>query len=189
MGKGISKNVSLKKFWQDLEISGVFFISRSLVFARFGFTFLSLETFYQGVSDSDFLLQYWTKVLGTVLQYSYFYVISRLPLKTVHHFRNFQQFPLPPPCTKLKLGKNSGYTRPTLFVGWGEGLDLYELQNAPEMQSDVRLLSMIVGSRRLGNSRIFRFATTYIIYIWQVHLFDSARGGHFIKAVRCHTNK
>ena len=30
--------------------------------------------------------------------------------------------------------KNSGYTRPTLFVGWGEGLDLCELENAPEMQ-------------------------------------------------------
>ena len=27
--------------------------------------------------------------LGTVLQYSYFSVISRFPLKTVHHFRNF----------------------------------------------------------------------------------------------------
>ena len=30
--------------------------------------------------------------------------------------------------------KNSGYTRPTLFVGWGEGLDLCELENAPETQ-------------------------------------------------------
>ena len=46
----------------------------------------------------------------------------------------FLQFSLPPPFTKLKLRKNSGYTRPTLFVGWGEGLDLCELVNAPEMQ-------------------------------------------------------
>ena len=30
--------------------------------------------------------------------------------------------------------KKTGYTRPTLFVGWGEGLDLCELENAPEMQ-------------------------------------------------------
>ena len=79
-------------------------------------------------------LQSWTKVLGTVLQYSYFSVISRFPLKTVHPFRIFLQFSLPPPYTKLKLGKNSGYTRPTLFVGWGEGLDLCELENAPETQ-------------------------------------------------------
>ena len=34
-------------------------------------------------------LQSWTKVLGTVLQYSYFSVISRFPLKIVHPFRNF----------------------------------------------------------------------------------------------------
>ena len=39
----------------------------------------------------------------------------------------FLQFALPPPYTKLKLEKNSGYTRPRLFVGWGEGLDLWEL--------------------------------------------------------------
>ena len=56
------------------------------------------------------------KVLGTVLQYSYFSVISRFPLKTVHPFRNFLAVLPPPPYTKLKLGKNSGYTRPTLFV-------------------------------------------------------------------------
>ena len=49
-------------------------------------------------------------------------------------FEIFLQLHLPPPYTKLKLGKNSGYTRPTLFVGWGEGLDLCELENAPEMQ-------------------------------------------------------
>ena len=32
---------------------------------------------------------YWTKVLGIVLHYSYFSVISRFPLKTVHHFQSF----------------------------------------------------------------------------------------------------
>ena len=79
-------------------------------------------------------LRSWTKVLGTVLQYSYFSVISRFPLKTVHPFRNSLAVLPPPPYTKLKLGKNSGYTRPTLFVGWGEGLDLCELENAPDTQ-------------------------------------------------------
>ena len=49
-------------------------------------------------------------------------------------FEIFLQFSLPPPFTKLTLGKNSGYKRPTLFVGWGEGLDLCELENAPETQ-------------------------------------------------------
>ena len=45
----------------------------------------------------------------------------------------FLQFSLPLPYTK-KSGKNSGYVRPTLFVGLEEGLDLCELENAPEMQ-------------------------------------------------------
>ena len=49
-------------------------------------------------------------------------------------FEILLQFSLPPPYTKLKLGKNSGHTRPTLFVEWGEGLDLCELENAPETQ-------------------------------------------------------
>ena len=41
-------------------------------------------------------LQSWTKVLGTVLQYSYISVISRFPLKTMHPFQNFLAV-LPPP--------------------------------------------------------------------------------------------
>ena len=55
-------------------------------------------------------------------------------LKQCIIFKIFLQFSLPPPYTKLKLGKSSGYTRPTLFVGWGEELDLCELENAPETQ-------------------------------------------------------
>ena len=46
----------------------------------------------------------------------------------------FSQFFLRPPYIKLKLEPNSGYTRPTLLVGWGEGLDLCELENAPDLQ-------------------------------------------------------
>ena len=34
-------------------------------------------------------LQSWTNILGTVMQYSYFSVIYRFPLKTVHPFRHF----------------------------------------------------------------------------------------------------
>ena len=77
-------------------------------------------------------LQSWTKVLGTVLQYSYF---SRFPLKTVHLFRNFLAVLPPPTLYKVETRKNSGNTRPTVFVGWGEGLDLCELENAPETQT------------------------------------------------------
>ena len=73
-------------------------------------------------------------VLGTVLQYSYLSVISRFPLKTVHPFRKFLPvLPVLPPPTLYKVEtrkKSSADTRPTLFVAWGEGLDLC----APEMQ-------------------------------------------------------
>ena len=55
-------------------------------------------------------------------------------LKQWISFEIFLHFSLPPPYTKLKLGKNSGYTSPTLFVGWGEEMDLCELENAPEKQ-------------------------------------------------------
>ena len=67
-------------------------------------------------------------------------------LKQCILFEIFLQFSLPPPYTKLKLRKNSGLTRPILFVVWGEGLDLRELENAPEPQSVPRLLSMIAES-------------------------------------------
>ena len=46
----------------------------------------------------------------------------------------FLQFSPPPHYTKLKLRKNSGYKCPMLFVGWGEGLGMCELENAPPMQ-------------------------------------------------------
>ena len=86
-------------------------------------------------------LQYWTKVLGTVLRDSYFSVICQFPLKTVHPFRNFLTLLPPPALYKVETRKTfwihlvrspSPWPRPTLFVGWGEGLDLCELENAPE---------------------------------------------------------
>ena len=50
-----SKNVGLGKFWQDLEISEVFSISLEVTFFHgLLLLFLSLETFHQRVSGSDF---------------------------------------------------------------------------------------------------------------------------------------
>ena len=55
VANGTSKNVGLGKFWQDLEISEAFFISLEVSFLHGLFLlFLSLETFYQRVSGSDF---------------------------------------------------------------------------------------------------------------------------------------
>ena len=50
-------------------------------------------------------LQSWTKVLGTILQYSYFSVISWFPLKTVHPFRNFLVVLSPPTLYKGETRK------------------------------------------------------------------------------------
>ena len=51
------------------------------------------------------LLQSWTKVLGTILQYSYFLLFLGSLLKQCSVFEIFFQFSLPPPYTQLKLGK------------------------------------------------------------------------------------
>ena len=52
------------------------------------------------------------KVLGTVLQYSYFSVISRFPLKTVHPFRKFLPvLPVLPPPTLYKVETRKKFWR------------------------------------------------------------------------------
>ena len=79
-------------------------------------------------------LQSWTKVLGTVLQYSYFSVTSRFPLKTVHHFRNSLAVLPSPPYTKLKLGKKFWIQASNIVCGVRGGGDLCELENAQEAQ-------------------------------------------------------
>ena len=55
VANGTSKNVGLGKFWQDLEILEAFLISLEVSFLHgLYLLFLSLETFYQRVSGSDF---------------------------------------------------------------------------------------------------------------------------------------
>ena len=55
VANGTSKNVGLGKFRQDLEISEAFLLSLEVSFLYGLFLlFLSLETFYQRVSGSDF---------------------------------------------------------------------------------------------------------------------------------------
>ena len=55
VANGTSKNVCLGKFWQDLEISETFLISLEVSFFHGLFLlFLSLDTFHQRVSGSDF---------------------------------------------------------------------------------------------------------------------------------------
>ena len=88
------------------------------------------QTFSQN-QDSDNPGQ---KSLGQHYNIHFFLWFLGSLLKQCIIFEMFLQFSVPPPYTKLKLGKNSEYTRPTLFVGWGEGLDRWELENTPETQ-------------------------------------------------------
>ena len=122
-------NLRIAKRWKE-----------GIKFRRISFNFTSNTASY---------LQSWTRVLGTVLQYSYFPVISRFPLKTTHPFRNFLAVLSlsPRPYTKLKLGKNSGYTCPTFLWGEGRGLTLVNLRTPQKCKSVPRLLSMIVASK------------------------------------------
>ena len=62
-------------------------------------------------------LQSWTKVLGTVLQYSYFSVISRFPLKTVHPFQNFVAVLPPPTLYKVETQKKNWIHAPNIACG------------------------------------------------------------------------
>ena len=80
------------------------------------------------------LLQSRTKSLKQCCNIHIFLSFLGSLLKQCILFEIFLKFSLPPPYTKLKLGKNSGYRRPTMFVGWGQGLDLCEFQNASETQ-------------------------------------------------------
>ena len=72
------------------------------------------------------------KVLGTALQHSDYSVISGFPLKTVHLFRNLLAVLSPPTLYKVETRKILD-TRVQHCL-WGEGFDLCELENAPEMQ-------------------------------------------------------
>ena len=72
------------------------------------------------------------KVLGTTLQHSDYSVISGFPLKTVHLFRNLLAVLSLPTLYKVETRKILD-TRVQHCL-WGEGFDLCELENAPEMQ-------------------------------------------------------
>ncbi|CAH3187281.1 unnamed protein product [Porites lobata] len=78
-------------------------------------------------------------------------------LKQCIVFEIFLQFSVHPPYTKLKLGKNSGYTR--------EGLGLRELENAPEMQKCSKTFAHDCRSALkscLGSLYLSRKLSTYV---------------------------
>ena len=95
-------------------------------------------------------LQSWTKVLVTVLQYSYFSVVSRFPLKTVHPFRNFLAVIPHPTLYKIETRKKNLDTRVQHFL-WGEGRGwtCVNWKTPQNSKSVPGLLSMIVDSYEL----------------------------------------
>ena len=95
------------------------------------------------------------KSLGQYCNIHFFLSFLGFLLKQCILFENFLQFSLPSPYTKLKLGKNSGYSRPTLFVGRGKGVDLCELETPQKCKSVSRLLSMIVDKHSYPRALYF----------------------------------
>ena len=89
-------------------------------------------------------LQSWTKVLGTVVQYSFVSLISRFPHKTVHPFRNFLAVLPLPPYTKLKLEKILDTRVQHCLWGEGRGWTCVNWKTPMKCKSVPRLLSMTV---------------------------------------------
>ena len=90
-------------------------------------------------------LQSWTKVIGTVLQYSYASVNSRFPLKIVHPFRNF--LAVLPPLTSYKVETREKFWihASNIVCGVrGRGLTCVNWKTPQKRKSVPRLLSMIV---------------------------------------------
>ena len=79
--------------------------------------------------------QSWRKVLGIVLQYSYFLLFLGSLFKQCSVFEIFLQFSLPPPYTKLKH----------CFWGEGRGWTCVNWKTPQKCKSVPRLLFMIVG--------------------------------------------
>ena len=79
-------------------------------------------------------LQSWTKVLGTVLQYSYFSVISRFPLKRVRLSRNFLAVLPPPTPYKVETRKKFRIHASNIVCGVRGEAGPVGIENAPEKQ-------------------------------------------------------
>ena len=92
-------------------------------------------------------LQSLTKVLGTVLQYSYFLSLLSFLLKQCIIFEIFLQFSLAPPYTKLKLGKILDTRVQHCLWGEGRGWTCVNWNTPQKRRSVPRLLSMIVWKR------------------------------------------
>ena len=90
-------------------------------------------------------LQSWKKVLGTVLlQYSYFSVISRFPLKTVQPFRKFLAVLPPPTLYKVETRKKFWIHASNIVCGVRGGVGPVWIGKRPRNATVPRLLSMNV---------------------------------------------
>ena len=112
-------------------------------------------------------LQSWTKVLGTVQQYSYFSVISWFPYKIVHTFRNFLAVPPPPTLYKAETQKKILDTHVQHCL-WreGRGWTCVNWKMPQKCISLPRLLSMSVWKRGGGKKKVFRPLKVFFSGFW-----------------------
>ena len=150
----ISLKLGLKK---TLNSAGLWTVKQHPLFACLG-------PLYKGDSDSDY-----NPRQKSLRQYSNIHIFLSFVgslLKQCILFEIFLQFSLSPPYTKLKLGKNFGYMRPTLFVGWGErGWTCVNWKMPRKGKSVPRLLSMIVVYLGVKRNNQVIIATQFFLKI------------------------
>ena len=76
------------------------------------------------------------------MQYLRFFVVFGCPDEEVEPFWKYIAVLPHPPYTKTKLGKNSGYTRPTLFLG------VCDLKRAPKLQMCLKHFCPLLNSKK-----------------------------------------
>ena len=121
-------------------------------------------------------LQSWTKVLGTILQYLYFSVISRFLLKTVHPFRHFLVVLPPRTLSKVETWKKFWVHASNIFCGVRGGVGPACIGKRPRNASVLRLLSMIVVSWSINSH--------YVTCMGRKYLAGTNVGPIFIVALR-----
>ena len=105
------KNIIKVRAEKTLNSAGLWTVKQHPLFAFLG-------PLYKG--DSDWNYNPGQKSLEQYSNIHIFLSFVGSLLKQCILFEIFLQFSLSPPYTKLKVRKNFGDMRPTLFVGWGE---------------------------------------------------------------------
>ena len=151
---------SLRNCINCVNCDNHFFISYNFLLKTFRYWFISMYMLQVKIKFrlNLFNLQSWTKVLGTALHYSYFSLISRFPLKTVHPCWNFLTVLPLPTLYKVETWKKTWIQGSNIVCGVRGGvMDLCELENALEIMQKCPT-TFVHDCRLILNLLLFRFS-------------------------------